>query len=93
MGVMERFGLQYVRGCEVVEVRDEGECSRPGQLISLCRQCLVCRWQTIAACCSCCTQVFAFSTGSIASPFTCCLPLSGCRGQADERLHGSGAHG
>jgi hypothetical protein len=28
VGVMERFGLQYVRGCEVVEVRDEGECNR-----------------------------------------------------------------
>ena len=23
--VMERYGLQYVRGCEVVELRDEGE--------------------------------------------------------------------
>ena len=29
VGVMERFGLQYVRGCEVVEVRDEGELSEP----------------------------------------------------------------
>ena len=25
LGVMERYGLQYVRGCEVIELRDEGE--------------------------------------------------------------------
>lgn len=25
VGVMERSGLQYVRGCEVIELRDEGE--------------------------------------------------------------------
>lgn len=25
VGIMERTGLQYVRGCEVVEIRDEGE--------------------------------------------------------------------
>lgn len=23
---MEQYGLQYVRGCEVIEIRDEGAC-------------------------------------------------------------------
>ena len=27
--VMEQHGLQYVRGCEVIEVKDEGACTMP----------------------------------------------------------------
>lgn len=50
LSVMEKYGLQYVRGCEVVEIRDEGGCTlvsagTPGLLCACllpgCRQGLV----------------------------------------------------
>lgn len=31
LSVMEKYGLQYVRGCEVIEIRDEGGCTTSPQ--------------------------------------------------------------
>ena len=56
VGVMERFGLQYVRGCEVVEVRDEGESGEGKGAVGLGEQAAPTGKPLVAAAPCCCLR-------------------------------------
>lgn len=78
LGVMERYGLQYVRGCEVVEVRDEGEALSQAATPDGAG---VVEWGAWG--------LHAARLYQVKAPPTVALPLTPPnRRQADERLHG-----